>query len=310
MAGEAVTLTVGIATRNRPKALARCLESIALINDMVTEIIVVDDASDRPVHPILQQAPAGISKKIRLVELPAGLGCIAGRNQMMRLASNAVVLMLDDDAYVIDAGAVRRAADVLVRHPDVAAVACAQAEADGSPWPAAMQPSPAAYGCYVNAYIGCAALLRRSVFIELGGYQESFFFYGEEKDYCLRVMNAGYHVVYLPDALVAHVPDRSGRSDSRYLRYVVRNDCLSAMYNEPLLLALLTVPVRLARYATMRRHGRVRDPGGLRWILGGLMAALPGIWRTRTPVRWASIRRWRSLRRVWPRFESSPAPSA
>ena len=310
MAAEALTLTVGIATRNRPNALVRCLESLALIDDMVTEIIVVDDASDPPVRPILQHVREDIAKKIRLVELPGGLGYIAGRNRMMQLASNAAVLMLDDDAYIIDAGAVRRAADVLRRHPDVAAVACAQAEADGSPWPAAMQPSPATYGCYITSYIGCAALLRRSVFVELGGYHESFFFYGEEKDYCLRVINAGHHVVYLPDALVAHVPDPSGRSNSRYLRYVIRNDCLSALYNEPLLMAVLTVPVRLARYVTMRRHGQVADPGGLRWILSGLAVALPAVLRTRKPVRWASIRRWRQLRREWPAFESRPARPA
>lgn len=302
-------LTVGIATRNRPKALVRCLKSIALIDDMVTEIIVVDDASDSPVRAVLAQVPEDIARKIRLIELAGGLGCIVGRNQMMRLASNAAVLMLDDDAYIIDAGAVRRAIDVLLRHPEVAAVACAQAEADGSPWPAAMQPSPATYGCYVTAYIGCAALLRRSVFVELGGYQESFFFYGEEKDYCLRLMNAGYHVVYLPDALVAHVPDPSGRSDTRYLRYAVRNDCLSALYNEPLLMALVSVPLRLARYTAMRRQGRVTDVGGVRWILSELVRALPGVWRTRKPVRWVSIRRWRRLRRVWPPFESRPAAS-
>jgi GT2 family glycosyltransferase len=310
MPADTLPLTVGIATRNRPKALERCLASLALIDDVVTEIIVVDDASDPPAREILPRVQEAIRRKIRVIELPGGLGYIAGRNQMMQTASNDAVLMLDDDAYIIDAGAVRRAAGVLGRHADVAAVACAQAEADGSPWPAAMQPAPATYGCYVTAYIGCAALIRRRVFVDLGGYHASFFFYGEEKDYCLRALNAGYHIVYLPDALVAHVPDASGRSDARYLRYVVRNDCLSALYNEPFLLALLTVPVRLARYAAMRRHGGVDDPDGLRWIVSGLVAAWPDIGRTRKPVRWASIRRWRRLKRTWPAFEPHAAGSS
>jgi GT2 family glycosyltransferase len=303
-------LTVGIATRNRPDSLRRCLASIALIDDLVTEVIVVDDASDPPIDRVLQQVPEGIAKKTRIIELPQGVGYIAGRNRMMRLAANEAVLMLDDDAYLIDPGAVRRASDVLRRHPDVGAVACAQAEADGSPWPPAMQPSPVGYRCYVPAYIGCAALLRRSAFVQLGGYQESFHFYGEEKDYCLRLLDAGYDVVYLPDARVAHVPDPAGRSDSRYLRYVVRNDCLSALYNEPLPMLVITVPIRLARYASMRRHGGVDDPGGLRWIVGALIGALPGVWRGRRSMRWASIRRWRRLRRAWPAFVSRPAAPA
>jgi len=303
-------LTVGIATRNRPDALRRCLASIALIEDLVTEIIVVDDASDAPIAPVLRRIPEAIAKKTRIIELPQGLGCIIGRNRMMRLAANEAVLMLDDDAYLIDPGAVMRASEVLRQNPDVGAVACAQAEADGSPWPAAMQPSPVDYRCYVPAYIGCAALLRRSAFVKLGGYQESFHFYGEEKDYCLRLLDAGYDVVYLPDARVAHVPDPASRSPSRYLRYTVRNDCLSALYNEPLPMLVITMPVRLARYAAMRRHGRVDDPGGLRWIVGGLIAALPGVWRDRRSMRWASIRRWRHLKRARPAFVSRPAASA
>jgi len=303
-------LTVGIATRNRPASLQRCLASIALIDDLVTEVIVVDDASNPSIDPVLRQVPKAIAEKTRIIEMPQGPGYIVGRNRMMRLAANEAVLMLDDDAYLIDPEAVRRASDVLRQHPDVGAVACAQAEADGSPWPAAMQPSPVGYRCYVPAYIGCAALLRRSAFVQLGGYQESFHFYGEEKDYCLRLLDAGYHVVYLPDARVAHVPDPAGRSDSRYLRYVIRNDCLSALYNEPLPMLVITVPIRLARYAAMRRHGRVDDPGGLRWIVRGLIAALPGVWRDRRSMRWASIRRWRRLRRASPAFgPAAPAVS-
>ena len=297
-------LTVGITTRNRPDALRRCLASIALIDDLVTEIIIVDDASDRPIDPVLRQVPEAIAGKTRIIEMPERPGYIVGRNRMMRLAANEAVLMLDDDAYLIDAEAVTRAREILRRHPDVGAVACAMAEADGSPWPAAMQPSPVDYRCYVPSFIGFAALLRRSVFVKLGGYQESFYYYGEEKDYCLRLLDAGYNVVYLPDARVAHVPDQGGRSISQYLCYVIRNDCLSALYNEPLPMAVITAPIRLARYAAMHRHSGDDDPGGLRWIVGELIAAMPAVWRDRRAMRWASIRRWRYLRRVWPAFVS------
>lgn len=303
-------LSVGIVTRNRAGSLLRCLASIVLIDDLVSEIIVIDDSSDPPIGHTLERVAPSIKSRMRFIEQPGAQGYIVARNTILRLAANDAVLLLDDDAFVIDGGAVRSALSVLEGNPTVGAVACAQAEADGSPWPAAMQPSPAGYPCYVPAYIGFAHLLRRKVFLELGGYQESFRFYGEEKDYCLRLLNAGYDVVYLPDARVAHVPDPSGRSDARYLRYVVRNDCLSALYNEPLAMAIVTVPIRVARYAVMRRHGQVKDSGGLRWVIGELIASLPTVWRTRKPMRWTSIRRWRRLRRTWPAFQSRVAASA
>jgi GT2 family glycosyltransferase len=304
MPADTRRLSVGITTRNRAGSLLRCLESIALIEDLVSDVIVVDDSSDPPIGKALDSAPREIRSKMRFIEQPGAQGYIVARNTIMRLAASDAVLHLDDDAFVIDGGAVRSALSVLERNPSVGAVACAQAAADGSPWPASMQPSPAGYPCYVPSFIGFAHLLRRQVFLGLGGYQESFHYYGEEKDYCLRLLNAGYDVVYLPDARVAHVPDPSGRSEARYLRYVVRNDCLSALYNEPLPMAMLTVPVRVARYAAMRRHGNVHDPGGLRWVVGELFASLPRVWRTRKPMRWTSIRRWRQLRRTWPAFDT------
>ena len=43
MAGLTERISVGIATRNRRGSLLRCLTSLALIEDMVDEVLVVDD---------------------------------------------------------------------------------------------------------------------------------------------------------------------------------------------------------------------------------------------------------------------------
>jgi GT2 family glycosyltransferase len=304
MSGAA--LTIGVTTRNRPDSLVRCLSSLAEIADIVGEVIVVDDSSEPPASRALDRVPPQVRQMVRVVEQTGHAGYIVGRNTTMRLAANEHVLLMDDDAYVKDGDALRRALAVLQLHDDVAAVACAQAEADGSPWPAAMQASRSSRACVVTAYIGFAHLLRRSVFLALGGYRELFHFNGEEKDFCMRLLDAGYRVVYLPESRVAHVPDPSGRSDARYLRYSVRNDCLSALYNEPLPLPLVSVPLRLRRYAIMRRHHKVEDPGGFGWILRELAASVPRIWRERSPVRWATLRRWRQLRLAPAPFEMRP----
>lgn len=295
-------LSVGIATRNRPESLARCVASLSILGDLVTDIIVIDDSSDVPVRPALDRLAADLLAKLTFISQPDHQGYIVARNSMVSLAKSEIMLMLDDDTLLLDDRGILRDLDLILQHGDVGAVACAMAHADGSPWPSSMQPSRATYLSYVPAYIGCAHLLRRSVFLQLGSYRSSFYFYGEEKDYCLRLLNAGYSVVYDPDALVAHLVDRSGRSQARYLRYVIRNDCLSALYNEPLLLSLATIPVRLYRYLKMRRHGHVQDSGGFRWIVTELVTALPEVVRDRRPVRWASIRRWRWLRRTLPAF--------
>lgn len=305
--GRTPRLSVGIATRNRPVSLARCVASLAVLGDLVDQIIVVDDSSEMPVRPALEALPAALLAKLTFISQPGQQGPIVARNTMVRLARSEFVMLLDDDAFLVDEGGVRHAFELLVNHADVGAVACAMADADGSPWPSSMQPSPVEYVSYVAAYIGFAHLLRRRLFLDLGSYRQLFHFYGEEKDYCLRLLNAGYHVVYDPKALVAHVVDPSGRSESRYLRYVVRNDCLYSLFNEPLPLPLATIPLRLCRYMRMRRHSGAPDPGGFLWIVKELAAALPAVMRDRQPVQWASVRRWRQLRRAWPAFRAEPA---
>ena len=184
-------LSVGITTRNRPVSLVRCLASLEVLGDLVTDIIVVDDSSDRPVGPVLADLPAMLSNKLTLISQPGRQGYIVARNTMVRLAKSDCVMLLDDDACLMDEGGVRRALALMVGNPEVGAVAFAMAEVGGRPWPAAMQPSPATCISYVAAYIGFAHLLRRRLFLELGGYRESFRFYGEEKDYCSSAAERG-----------------------------------------------------------------------------------------------------------------------
>lgn len=297
-------VTVGVVTKNRPASLRECLMSLGLLGDTLAEVIVVDDTSDVPVDTIsgaLVNLPAPVAAKLRVIRQTEHEGYIVARNTIMRTASTEYVLLMDDDAALLSGDTILDALGVLDAHPRIGAIACAMAERDGSPWQPAMQPAPVDYTCYVPAYIGFAHILRRSVFVDLAGYRESFHYYGEEKDYCLRMLDAGFDVVYIPAARVVHAADPAGRSRSKYVRYAIRNDCLFALYNEPLPRALLTVPLRLMRYMRMAQN----DRGGFRWIVSALVRQLPSIWRERRPIKWSTLRRWRWLRKTWPAWMPS-----
>jgi hypothetical protein len=177
---------------------------------------------------------------------------------------------------------------------------------DGSLLPDMMQPSPAKYVCYVPSYIGFAHLVRRGAFWQVGGYREMFRYHGEEKECCLRLIDAGYDIVFMPEPIV-HAVDPAGRDLKRYLKTVIRNDCLGSLLNEPWPMPFVSVPVRLIRYIRMRKQAGVADPGGLLWILRQVTALLPATWRQRKAVRWATIRRWRRLRREWPAYQPAAA---
>jgi GT2 family glycosyltransferase len=160
-----------------------------------------------------------------------------------------------------------------------------------------MQPSTAMNPVIVPAFIGFAHLVRRSIFCELSGYRESFEFYGEEKELCLRLLDAGYKTVYLPEARVAHVIDRGSRDLRRYLRMVSRNDCLNTLYNDPIMRVLWMLPARVALYFRMRRHWKISDPGGAFWLVRNIAGHLPDVLQRRKPVSRATLARWRQLQR-------------
>src|SRR5262245_49171203 len=270
-------ISIGITTRDRAASLRRCLGSIAAVLGEGHDVMVFDDASDVPAAAQLAGEHAGL--RVRFMRDERRPGYIAGRNEKVRSARHDLVLLLDDDTVLLEAAALASAVNVLMEDPAVAAIAFAQAEADGRPWPGRMQPGRGTVPCYVPSFIGFAHLLRKDVFLRLGGYRERFVFYGEEKDYCLRLLAGGHRVVFLPDARIAHVPDPGGRVHSRYVRYVIRNDFLQSLYNEPWLMVAAAIPVRLRRYRRMAAGIEGGDEGGLRWILGEVARAFPAVWR-------------------------------
>ena len=288
-------LTIGITTRHRPQALARLITSLSLLSEFAPSVIVFDDGSDPPAADTLSAWPSQFS--VRILRDEAGVAYIVGRNRIVAAADTPFVLLLDDDAVILEAQPVRDAIAVLQRDTSVAAVGFAQAEADGRPWPLTMQPGRGEVPSLVPTYIGFAHVVRRDMFIAHGGYRELFEFYGEEKELCVRLWQAGLKVVYLPAARIAHVPDTGGRSHSRYVRYAIRNDCLFSILNEPMPLPLVSIPVRLRRYLTMAKGVEGGDAGGFRWLLAELVRVFPDAWRLRRPVSWKTLRYWRHLGR-------------
>ena len=301
-------ISIAITTRNRPESLRRCVASLALLGDLVGEILIGDDLSEMPAdRQIAGQVSSALAPLITVLRAAEKRGYIINRNSMVQSARFPFVLLLDDDTCILDRQAVAGAVRVMAASGRVAAVAFAQADGAGAPWPAGMQPSPVGYPCYVPSFIGFAHLLRRDVFLQLGGYRGTFEFYGEEKEYCLRLLDAGFDVVYLPEARIAHVPDGAGRHSRTYVRYVSRNDCLGSLYNDPWWRLLWMLPARVALYLRMRRAWRIADPGGLRWLLHEIGRNWPEIRRARRPVRSATFRRWRALRRQAPPYPASTA---
>ena len=307
----APSITVSITTRNRPAALDRCLRSLVLAVDRLDGVIVVDDASEPPVAEDAMRAHAStLGLTIDLVRLPIHTGTTAAKNIAARRARTEYLLSLDDDAFLVSGEAVARASALLDADRSVAAVAFAQADERAARRQDAQQPASGDEACYVPSFVGFGCLLRRDRLLEVRGYRDVFVIHGEERELCLRWLDRGWHVVYLPDAPVAHVADAANRDARTYVRHVIRNDCLNALYNEPAPRALVSIPIRLLNFRRMAARIPGGDPQGLRWILRELWTRWPAVRRERRPVRWKTLGEWRRLRDSTPRYIAPAAGAA
>ena len=86
---------------------------------------------------------------------------------------------------------------------------------------------------------GAVLLVRREIALAVGGLDESFSFYGEEVDFCVRIHDSGWKVVFVPDAQVLHF--RGGSSTKidgireKYVRLLLRAklQLVSRFYSSP-----------------------------------------------------------------------------
>jgi len=92
------------------------------------------------------------------------------------------------------------------------------------------------YKLQTNQYIpGVAMLIHRDVFKEIGLFDERYFLYFEDVDFCIRAQKAGFKLVVAPKALIHHHPSSStsklGAASLLYYHY--RNAHLFNSKNAP-----------------------------------------------------------------------------
>ena len=114
-----------------------------------------------------------------------------------------------------------------------------------------------------------ASMIRSSVYKELGMYDDSYFIFMEETDFCFRVWLAGYRVVFVPKAIVWHAYNTSLKEFKKYYTsYMVRfcgcrNYILTHLKNLSLLNLFRILPFHILSWAVISfiflLKGRVFD---------------------------------------------------
>ncbi|RPF26081.1 glycosyltransferase family 2 protein [Georgenia muralis] len=118
----------------------------------------------------------------------------------------------------------------------------------------------------VDWAMGAILLLDRACYEAVGGFDESYFLYSEETDFCLTARDLGWYTVFEPSARAMHVGGGSGESDATHAMQVVNRVRLYRRRNGDLK-AWLYFALVLAREVRRAVVGRPSALAGARALL-------------------------------------------
>jgi len=208
-----------------------CLESLKKISYPNYEVIVVDNGSEGEDAQVLKEK---FGDYIYLIRNDKNYGSTGGNNIGMRYAldnSNADYLLLLNNDTIVDAQFITEMLKVAETDPTIGIAGARVYYYDD---PDRLQPAGVKISLWtaqtkglveapmqrtkrtevdggqydpvreVDWVTGCCFLIKKRVVENIGFFDESFFCYWDEPDYCLRAKKAGYKIVYVPRAKLWH----------------------------------------------------------------------------------------------------------
>ena len=176
----------------------------------------------------------------RLIVNDTNTGFTRPINQALRMSSGQYKLVLNPDTIILP-GALDELVEFMNSHPEVGICGPKVLNRDGSmqkacrrgvsrPWAAfsyftglsRLFPKSKFFGGYLLNYLdedathevdgvsGSCMLIRRELIDQIGYFDERFFAYQEDADYCFQAKKAGWKIFYLPQSQIVHYGGQGG----------------------------------------------------------------------------------------------------
>jgi GT2 family glycosyltransferase len=224
-----VSVTVVVASRNRRADLLASLP-----RHEAPAILVDNGSTDGTVAAVRSALP-----EVQVIALRRNVGAV-GRTLGALAATTPYVAFADDDSWWAP-GALARAVAVLDAHPSVALVTGrmlvgAAERVDPLSLEQAAAPlgtSPGGAGPDVLGFAACAAVVRRSAFLQVGGFDTIVRFPGEEERVSLDLADAGWLMSYVDDLVIHHHPSPARGSAAHRRTQITRSALLTACMRRP-----------------------------------------------------------------------------
>lgn len=231
-------LSVIIVSYNTKDLILQCIDSLYKQKQMpgTLEIIVVDNASgDGSVQAIRDVYP-----KVKIVANKVNAGFSKANNQGVAKAKGPFVLFLNPDTVVYPY-TISTMLTFMDQHPECGMATCRLEMPNGkiddashrgfpTPWNsfshfsglARLFPKTRLFGGYnmgymdihktheVDAIAGACMFVRRDAGDAVGWWDEDYFWYGEDLEFCYQIKKKGWKIYYVPDVSILHYKGVSG----------------------------------------------------------------------------------------------------
>jgi GT2 family glycosyltransferase len=291
------SVAIVILTYRRPEFLERTIRSAIMQKGSLSEILVVDNASDDELRCWVRTTFPGV----KYIANSHNGGC-DGRNLGFRSTRAPIVISLDDDVELAGDDCCDRALEEFNRKSTLACLNFKIVGPDGlllnRDWchPRPISDALNHFETYFILEGECA--VRRETVLQAGAYYAPMFLYHEGLDLAYRLINRGYIIEYTPEiTVIHHVAPYSGRAE-RYYFCAVRNGLWIAYRHLPPAAALADALGHAAKMTFFALRA-----GQMRAHIRGCVAAvrtLPAL--SRQPLSKTAMQRVRAIRRHRPSF--------
>jgi len=256
-------VSVIIVNHNRADLLLECLRSVVAQTYWNLEVLVIDNGSSDHSE---KAAKSLVDPRISWIPLDENLGFAGGCNAGLRRAKGELVALLNNDA-VAEKDWVEQLMAPMLNDPDTGMCASkilfyggdvidkvghlmyldGQNRGRGTGERDRGQYDRREETLFPD---GCAALYRRELMDQVGGFDEDFFAYGDDADLGIRIRLLGATCQYVPEAVVYHRHSSTlGSYSPQKILWVERNRFWLAMKCFPLSILILNPFLTAARWA-------------------------------------------------------------
>jgi hypothetical protein len=218
---------------NHKDLTLECIESFMSINYPNFRIVVVDNGSTDGTY----QTVANRFTNIRILRSDQNLGIAGGYNLGIKMAleSEADYVLVTNNDVIVDSSLLTHLVGVMENHTEVGMTMpkiyhfygdTNRLWCTGGKWrkfPPGVTMT--GYGVKdseqwsslqeIDFAPSCTLLIHKEALSELGGFDERYFYYNDDWDFSNRLRNAGYKILFVPDAKIWHKVSASTQNSDK-----------------------------------------------------------------------------------------------